>query len=210
MICLCRKWSTQICGALSLGEERRQVIEYGLLALVQMTIILAGAMLAGAVFHFLLETVLLFFAVGILRKNTGGAHSDTIGGCTVMSIAVICTLAALCRYVLMGVSSQILAVFLLALCYGLAFLLVYRRAPMDTPNKPITKPEKINRLRRQSFFVLGFYAILSLALLLWGSRRGTSLSFAVSCASLWQAATLTRPGATMIRTVDRLFARSGK
>ncbi len=209
MISLCRKWSAQISGALSLEEERRQVIEYGLLALVQMSVILAGAMLAGAVFGFLPETVILFFSVGILRKNTGGAHSETIGGCTVMSIAVICILAALCRYVLMGIPSQTMAVLLLALCYGLAFLQIYRRAPMDTPNKPITKPEKINRLRRQGFFVLAIYAILSLALLLWGAKRGTSLSFAVSCASLWQAATLTRPGATMIRTVDRLFARSG-
>lgn len=205
MTALCRRLAAWIGEGLSLSEERRAVVEYGLMGLLQMAAILAGAIFLGAIFGFVLEAVAIFFAVGLLRRNTGGAHAQTMTGCTLMSVGVVVLLAALCRYGLTYLRPWGLLWAVQGSLYGISFLQIYRKAPVDTPNKPITKPEKIRRLRLRSFYTLGLYACLSAALLLWGGDRGVSLAFAVGCAVLWQVFTLTQLGAVFIHAVDGLF-----
>lgn len=206
MTALCRRLAAWIGEGLSLSEERRLVVEYGLMGLMQMAAILAAAVFLGAVFGFVLEAVVIFFAVGLLRRNTGGVHAQTMAGCTLMSVGVVVLLAALCRYGLGHIGSRGLLWTVQAFFYGVSVFQIYRKAPMDTPNKPITKPEKIRRLRLRSFYTLGLYAALSSALLLWGGNRGVSLTFAVGCAMLWQVFTLTRLGAVFVHAADRLFS----
>lgn len=207
MLRLCRNLSTYIAATLSLDEDRRQVMEYGLVGLTQMLVILILSLLIGVPLHFAPEAVILFFGVGLLRRNTGGAHSQTLAGCTILSVLSICAMSALCRHVLIDLDSPWLLAALQLLCSLLSFSQVYRKVPMDSPNKPIVKPEKIKRLRRNSFLTVAICNLISIALFLWGGRRGISLGFSVNCAVLWQMFTLTRVGVLLIHVADNLFVR---
>ncbi|MGI6270296.1 MAG: accessory gene regulator ArgB-like protein [Candidatus Howiella sp.] len=190
----------------ALDEERTSVIAYGLSALFQMIGIFFVITLVGAVFDFWYEAVLLFLSVGLLRKSTGGAHSKSYAGCMVVSIATICILAVVVRY---GVRvGWLLPLSLVSAgAYILCFCMIYFRAPVDSPNKPIRSAGKIRRLRRNAILTLLVYGLLT-ACCYWlnsVSIRFLSCGAALTLGCLWQSFTLTKPGAYMIGKITGIF-----
>ena len=84
------------------------------------------------------------------------------------------------------------------------FFTVYMRAPVATPNKPITRPEKIKRLRRRSFLTVGLFSIAAIALVMLGQTNPRFVNAAVSLcmAALWQSFMLTEAGVKIITFID--------
>ncbi|MPN04254.1 Accessory gene regulator protein B [bioreactor metagenome] len=206
-----KKLSDAIAGSvasgLNLDENKRQVIAYGLLAMMQMAVILLFSVMIGLIFQFAWEAVIVYFGVGLLRKGTGGVHSESLMSCTVMSVTIICVLSAVSHYGLSSLTNGIVFGVIQFCLYLFCSVVIYKKAPMDTPNKPITKPEKIKRLRKQSFITLIVYFILSTVLFSMsnGKEMLISLSFSLNCALLWQVLTLTKAGAVIIHAGDRLL-----
>ena len=126
-----------------------------------------------------------------------------------MSIVSICLLAAFSRYLLAPVAYWQWFVAVQLCIYVFAAIVIYKKAPMDTPNKPIINPQKIRRLRKQSFLTLLGYAFLSTLLffLSKGNLMLVSFSFSIDCAVLWQIFTLTKAGAFFISKGDALFRK---
>lgn len=188
-------------------DDKNAVIAYGLIALFQFILIGLSVSLVGIIFGFLPEAIVLFLGVGLLRKCTGGIHAQTFIGCTVISITSISLLAAMCRYLLINTLTPIIAMPAYAVLIGLSFFTAYKKAPVDSPNKPIKREEKIKRLRNQSCFTIAVYGASSILLLYLSinNERYFSLASAIICALVWQSLTLTKPGAVMIRLFEYPF-----
>lgn len=189
---LAQSISHTIGGNLSLDEEKQKVIAYGLAAMFQMLILFVTITIIGVIGGFYPEALVLFFGVGLLRRSSGGNHAPTFNSCLLISIGSINLMAVLSHYISNGRNTVFLAIFTL-LSYSLTFFLIYKYAPVDTPNKPIVNPLKIKRLRKDAVLTVILYFSISVVLIFLGLKRPTLLRMGVSLtmASLWQAMTLT-------------------
>lgn len=185
-------------------KNKQAVIAYGLTAIMQMITIFFIMSLFGILFDFWLETILIYLGVGIIRKSTGGAHSETMMGCIIISVLSIVSLSALSRYVLSKPMNSTYNISFTVLLFILSFIIFFRRVPVDSPKKQIVKKEKIQRLRKQSFLILLVFFIISLTLiqLVEINPRFYSISAAIKLTVIWMNFTLTKTGINFFKLVD--------
>jgi accessory gene regulator B len=205
------KLSERIAFHLHYDDERKAVIEYGLLAVFNIAVIGLVISCIGLVFGFWYESAVIFLSVGILKKSTGGAHAGTMSGCVVMSVISITALAALSRYALGFPISVCVNAGITLTVFVICFVVFYKSVPVDTPNKPIKKPEKIKRLRRQSFILLFLYTALAIVAILIApsGARFRSIAFCIRFALLWQTFMLTAYGHRFIRFLTKNRCKGG-
>lgn len=193
-----------LASQLNLDQEKRSVIAYGLIGILQVTSLFLIITIIGLVTGTLYESLIIFLSVGYIRKSTGGAHSRTMWGCNTVSVGSIALLAIVSRY-LFGIPAHIyinigvtMAVFLTG------FIIFHKRVPVDSPNKPIVSAEKISRLRRESFSKLFLFLLLTGAAIVFAERyeRLYSIASSIRLAMVWQAITLTERGAALLAKVD--------
>lgn len=180
---------------LQLDEEKRDVIRYGLIGLLQVITLFLFITLIGVITGTLYESYIVFFTVGYLRKSTGGAHSSTMWGCNTVSVLSISLLAVSSRYLLGMPIEPILNYGSSVLLFITGLLIFIKYVPIDSPNKPIASPEKIKRLRRESFMKLLLFFLLTLIAINRANIevRFYSISMSIRLAIVWQIITLTKP-----------------
>lgn len=185
--------------------EKKCVVAYGLNALIQMLFLMLASLIFGLLFHCLIESILIFTSVGLTKRATGGAHAKTSSNCTIISLLSIFVIALVSRYAV-PVVNPYWYVYLgfVSFSFGLAFYIVYKRAPVATARKPITRPEKIRRLRKQSFFTVGtfFTAATLLILFAYINPRFVNAAISLCMAILWQSFMLTKAGAKIVSLID--------
>lgn len=190
---------------LQLDEEKRDVIRYGLIGLLQVITLFLFITLIGVITGTLYESYIVFFTVGYLRKSTGGAHSSTMWGCNTVSVLSISLLAVSSRYLLGMPIEPILNYGSSVLLFITGLLIFIKYVPIDSPNKPIASPEKIKRLRRESFMKLLLFFLLTLIAINRANIevRFYSISMSIRLAIVWQIITLTKTGSALLLKVDR-------
>lgn len=206
---LADRLARSLAGKLGYDDEQRQVMAYGLGAAIQMLELLAISLIFGLVFRCVWECMLLFMGVGLLRRTAGGAHCATYMACILTSSLSICLLALVCRYAVpVDLNKRWYALLLILPAFACAYGFAWKRVPVAAPNKPIAKPEKRARLRRQCFGTLTIYLALSILLLAidWPGRRNISALSALVAAVWWQCFTLTAWSGHLARAMDKLFS----
>jgi accessory gene regulator B len=201
---LAHKIAEKIALQLDYDDDRKAVVAYGLIAIIQMVTIFIIITIIGILFDFWYECMIIFIGVGIIRKSTGGAHSKTMNGCIIISILSVTMLSALSRYLLCKPINSYVNLGVSILVFAISFIIFYLRVPIDSPNKPIVKPEKIKRLRKQSFFLLIFFFLLTITFieLATYNKRFYSIAFSVRLTMLWQLFTLTKTGTLLLGKID--------
>ena len=195
----------KIAEALSYDAEKEAVIRYGLLAIVQIVVTLVLVFLFGLLVGAPVQALIICLAVSILRKYSGGVHADNVDFCTIFSV-IYCTVTSVISIWLAGAYSQWWMLSAITLVYAASFYIAYRYVPVDSPNKPIKSAQKIKRMRRGSFLILGVYTLISVTFFLLSSRvpvfqsYGIGLLFGVS----WQVLTLTPLGAILLHKLNDL------
>jgi accessory gene regulator B len=192
--------------AIQLGydDDRKAVIAYGLIGILQMITIFILITILGIIFDFWYESMIIFICVGMIRKSTGGAHAGTMMSCNIISVITVTLLAALSRYSMYIPFTTYINLGLTVLVFVICFIIFYLRVPVDSPKKTITKPEKIRRLRIQSFLILLLFSLITIALifLVHYNKRFYSIAVSVRLIILWQSLTLTKIGALFIEKID--------
>jgi accessory gene regulator B len=201
---LARKLASKIAISLCYDGEREKVVAYGLIALLQMIVTVLAVLLIGLLIGTAIEALILCFSVSILRKFSGGAHAGSILKCMVIAVLYCTAFSAVARYGLSPVVGWIELLIFLILFFAGCFAIVYRRAPVDSPNKPISSESKRLRLRRGTFLVLALYFAFSLLLAVWGKSSVTGRGYCISLlfGILWQVFTLTKLGSRVLTGIE--------
>lgn len=201
---LAHKIANKVALQLNLDEDQNAVIAYGLIGIFQIIALFIIITIIGLVFDFLYESLIIFLSVGFIRKSTGGAHSSTMSGCNIMSILSISLLAALSRYLFNYFLNIYVNLGITIFIFVICSIVFYIRVPVDNPNKPIVKPEKIKRLRKQSFYKLILFFLLSIisVKLAFSYERFYSIAASIRLAMLWQVFTLTKTGNLLLDKLD--------
>lgn len=199
--------SEKIAFYMQYDEEKKAVIEYGLIAILNIMVIGLIISFISIFYHMWFESILIFLGVGVLKKSTGGAHAETMLGCIIISVFSITLLAAASRYMLSFKLNIYMNIGMTILITALSCIIFYRLVPVATANKPIKKLEKIKRLRQQSFILVGFYTVISILMIILAPTyyRLNSLAFSMHFVLIWQTFMVTRFGQRFISLFDLKF-----
>lgn len=161
------KWSYAcakgLASVLNENHQRRRAYNFGFLVVigesVKFTIIFAVSLIMGV----LIPTLIVTTAFVSLRTIAGGYHMDTQGKCLLVSLGLFITASFIAEYTYYQWNALQLAVLILiTLIMGLYALIRY--APRDNPNKPITDPDKIRKLKKLSLIYLFVWLVVIVTL----------------------------------------------
>ncbi|MFZ7119444.1 MAG: accessory gene regulator ArgB-like protein [Eubacteriaceae bacterium] len=130
-----------------------EVYEYGL-ELVISTIFSCMFLLSVAwIFGVMLEAVVYIMCFGFLRIWAGGYHASThLKCCTTYAIFAFATIFLIKSF---NVEISIQTIGIVMICL-MSIYLIFRYAPVDTENKPLSKSEYDLYKRRSRIFVVSF------------------------------------------------------
>ena len=205
---LCENISYILKKQLEIDEDKRRIIEYGLFAFFHMAISILSVLIIGAVFNVMIESLIISFIIAILRKFSGGAHASTPINCAIMGVLI----SVLPAYLVKNISLKVNYIILLGIViYIISLIIVYKLAPVDSPNKPIKKETKIKRLKRGSITILFTYMIIVIfnIIIYYVNEENYMLiySLCIYVGVIWQVFTLTKAGHVIVKIIDSLFIK---
>lgn len=187
--------------ALQYDQEQKEVIVYGLLGIIQFVIVLSLLLIFSSLFGTVAASLILSFSVSALRVHAGGAHLSSIWVCSLTGVVISVLIPTV--FVLLGVQN-LSSNYLFYITNGillLALWIVIVKAPVDSPNKPITKPEKIKKLKRKSIIVVLIYFVIGNFL---AYKLLNVYLFCLLFGVMWQCFTMLKIGHTILGFFERL------
>lgn len=204
---LSRRFAERLGGVLGSDEDRVAVMAYGAYSLLYTAWSILLLIVFGILTGTLTGILAVSLAAALLRRTSGGAHASSPHRCAWIGVVVFGGLALAVKYA-EGMGVPATGVYM-AGTYGLGRYWVWRLAPVDSPAKPIRKPERRRRLWKRSLLSMdGIFGLLALSLL-WpvpGRIPWRTLQLGVSTGLFWQAFTLTDLGDQLIVMFDKVLA----
>lgn len=206
---LCNKIANKIAIELDFDNDKKEVLAYGAFALFQMLISIVLVLLFGLIFKVAVEALIISFIVSILRKYSGGVHASSPSACMFVG-TILCVAQAI--VIKSFLSSQINTKLLLisgVLIFIWSYYILFKLAPVDSPNKPIKREEKRRRMKKGSITILSIYLIFVFIDIIifhyFGGNRLIIYAICIYAGILWQTFTLTKFGFVTITNIDTLF-----
>ena len=198
-----RRLASKVARSQGYDAEKESVIAYGLIAIVQVLLTVLLALAAGLIIHAPAESMIVCFSVSILRRFSGGAHADSLGKCTVITV-VACTLFAFLSRLMAPFLTPLLLTLVTLVVYTLVYTSIYRYAPVASPHKPIRTEQKRLRMRKGCYRTMAAYvavqALLIIASLWYPEAKSLAVSLILGVA--WQAFTLTNAGNILLNKLN--------
>lgn len=196
----------KVSNELNYDNERKEVIQYGTYALIQTLISIISVLILGLIFNIALEALIFLFTASILRKYSGGAHSESSNVCTLLGIIISIGVGFLIKSSFFVNMDFEFIIFAGIVVFVFAYFIIFKYAPVDTPNKPIKTEKKKKRMKKGSLKILTIYLFIVLlnTILYYNSdvvfAKQVILSILFGIA--WQCMTLTALGNILLKTID--------
>jgi accessory gene regulator B len=191
----CEKFSDYIAQELNFDDDKKSVINYGLFAFIQTGIGIALVIIFGFVFNVIIEALIVSFTINILRKSSGGVHSQSPERCAVIGTVATISMALIAKYIDINFSFIILVGVTLFIW---SYYIVNKLAPVDSKAKPIKSIKKRKRLKNNSFVILSVYltiVIINIVCYPWFENINLlTYSLCIYMGLLWQIFSLTKSG----------------
>lgn len=205
---ICKNISINLKNQLNLDEDKASIIEYGLFAFFHMSVSILLVAVIGLIFNVMIEALIISFIVAILRKFSGGAHASTALNCAIVGVLISIIPAYITKDLNLNINY---IVFIGIPLYIISLIIVYKLAPVDSPNKPIKKQEKIKKLKKGSIILLSIYMIIVAfnVIIYYISKNYIFLVYSacIYIGMLWQVFTLTKYGHILVNIIDSLFIK---
>lgn len=201
----------KIAGELKLDRDNKEVIAYGMFAImdIALSIFLIGVF--GLMFHVAAEALTISFAGSILRKYSGGAHASSPGRCAAIG-TIICVGGALLFVHLIGpIITPDLLVLSGVIVFVWSYYLIFKLAPVDSPAKPIRTRQKRIRMKKGSVFVLSTYLLIvgitAAIYIAYRDKDFLTYTLCIYGGTAWQVFTLTKLGHSVMNKMDSFFSQ---
>ena len=198
--------SEKVSSELNYDNERKEIIQYGTYALIQTLISIISVFILGLVFNIALEALIFLFTASILRKYSGGAHSESSNVCTLLGIIISICIGFLIKSSFFTKMNFEIIVFIGIVIFVFGYFIVFKFAPVDTKNKPIKTEKKKKRMKKGSLKILTIYLFIEILSIILYYNSGWSLAKSVILSIIfgvaWQCITLTYIGNILLKTID--------
>lgn len=218
---LSNRLASIISSELNYNQDKKEIIEYGAFALIQILITLILIAIFGIIFNVIWEALIVCFTGSLLRKYSGGAHASSPNTCTAISIIICIGQALIFKFLLVTICSITQILFLGILIFLWSCYLILKLAPVDSPAKPIKIQTKIIRMKKGSIVILSLYLIIVIINIFmfinYKNMRFLLYSLCIYGGIAWQTFSLTSPGHKTISKIDsflnqiyKIIIRGGK
>lgn len=198
--------SEKVSSELNYDNERKEIIQYGTYALIQTLISIISVFIIGLLFNIALEALIFLFTASILRKYSGGAHSESSNVCTLLGIIISICIGFLIKSSFFTKMNFEIIVFIGIVIFVFGYFIVFKFAPVDTKNKPIKTEKKKKRMKKGSLKILTIYLFIEILSIILYYNSGWSLAKSVILSIIfgvaWQCITLTYIGNILLKTID--------
>ncbi|HWP97756.1 MAG TPA: accessory gene regulator B family protein [Syntrophomonadaceae bacterium] len=197
------RWAA--CLARELGSSLKQEsrMAFGLELLIGESIKLLIILLLSWLFGIFPEVLIVLTAAGVLRLVSGGEHCSEYYRCLIGGTICFLLLGWAAHILNSVITKSMLFLIPLSSCF-LAAASLWKYAPGDTANKPITNTNEINKFKRLSLFVVCLY--LFIMLLLARTNRLSFLVIPLALGMLEQVFTVTPGGYFFLHQIDHILA----
>ena len=135
-------------------SEDHDIYYYGLQLVVSTIIKVFGLIFIAVLFKKVIEAVIFLTVFGFMRINAGGLHLDTYMKC------FIATAASMMLIIWAGSSiPSYLSFYIISVALAISFLLIIRYAPVDNPNRTLSKREH-GIYRKRSIYAITIQIII--------------------------------------------------
>jgi len=146
------------------NHEKRRIYFYGFQVIIGAIVKLIILFLIALVSDTIIPTFLMAFVFASLRGIAGGYHMDTYRKCLGVSISMFVVFSLIARYTHQyWYNYQIITFAVITFAFSLFSL--YKWAPSDNPNRPITDMEEIIKFKKLSISYLILWTIISFILI---------------------------------------------
>lgn len=196
----------KIAAELDFDNDSKEVIAYGMFALIHIVLSIILVIIFGILFHVVFESLIVCFTVSILRKYSGGVHASSPGRCAAIGTFICIGQALLFTFLIGPVITLSLLIYLGVGIFALSYYLIYELAPVDSSAKQIRTKEKKIRMKKGSICVLSTYIIIvvinTAIYIFFKDIRFLIYSLCIYGGAAWQVFTLTRVGHSMMYSID--------
>jgi accessory gene regulator B len=193
---------------LNMSREKEQIIVYGAVNLLQTIFSILWIVIAGAVLGVLYEALVFSTSGSILRKYSGGVHASSPGRCIIFG-TVVSTAVGLFVGKFLYKFSLLSVMILSAFCMVISFIAVFIKAPVDSPQKPITRTAIKKMFKRNSIITLMVFSIIIVILYLFYNTSSKlyylKIAECMVLGCLWQSMTLTKTGTAAFKKADSIL-----
>ena len=206
---LAKTLSEKISAEITLNDDQKEVVAYGIVACLQTIFSFGLIVIFALIFNVLPETLIVAFSISILRKYSGGAHASSPTVCAVIGTIIAVGVAAFSTYVVQPFLHLWVLIVIILVTFALAFYLIYKLAPIDSPQKPIKTTKKKHRLKIASLCVVVVYLlIITINIFVYLKTNimfFNTISFCICLGMTWQVFTLTRGGHLIFIYIDAII-----
>jgi accessory gene regulator B len=203
---VCGKISSNIAQELNFDDDKKSIINYGLFALIQMIICIVLVIVFGFIFNVTFEALIISFTISILRKSSGGVHSNSPERCAIIGTIASVGMALISKYISVSFNFVIVVG---SIIFIWSYYTLYKLAPVDSIAKPIKSIEKRKRLKKSSIIILSFYLVVVVVSTIFYLFTKNSILLTYSlCMYMglsWQVFSLTKSGHLILKKLDKLF-----
>lgn len=153
--------SKRIAGKLSNEPESKELYQYAIYIILSSLLHLVTLVIIGAFLGLVCESILMYFSFAVIRRFAGGFHASTPIRCYVFSVVLIVLFLLLHKIFL--INQSFLQIILLLITEIVCVILIFRFAPLENENNPLTKKEKIKYgliARNNTILLLGSSILL--------------------------------------------------
>lgn len=129
-------------------DDEKEIYVYGLFMMISQVLLFVLTSVFGIILNCFIEAIIFYITFQIIRKYAGGYHATTETRCEILSAisVLICVLV-------IRISNVYGFYNILLICTSMSIVAIFILCPLDTPEKPLTKKEKIH-FRKKSWIIL--------------------------------------------------------
>lgn len=199
----------KISSELDFDNDHKEVIAYGIFAVLQTLFSIVITVILGIMFGVLAEALIAAFTISILRKYSGGVHASSPGVCAAMGAAIALGLALLACIIITPLTNFKLSITLGCPAFIWSYYIMYKLSPVDNAAKPIKSQGKKEQMKKASILILCAYVLIVILNLFMylntHEKRFITYSLCIYGGTIWQSFTLTHGGHKIIQEIDTLI-----
>lgn len=198
---------------LELDKDKKEIIKYGAFNIIHTLYGFILIFLIALVFNVLFEAFIIQTIIYILRKSSGGAHATSPNRCAIMGVLIIIPVSILIKNLNIYISFDLFKILIIMSCI-FVYYMIFRHAPVDTPTKPITNPEKKLIFKKKSLLFIHICVVITIILFFlfveYGNFIAKKTIISIWAGLTWQAFTLSYFGHLIINGLDVLIKNTSK
>ena len=203
------KIALNLCQSKDKSSEEFAVLKYGVFVFVHISIAAIFTIIFGILTKTLFQIVTIFLLGGLMKRYSGGVHCSSPNRCVITGIIISYTFALIGKNI---VNIDLKIGYMLGMVALIhSFIILYKKCPVPSENKPLKKEETRKKLRKNAFLIYYICVVLFILNILLNLQSAyTILNSLVVCIILglyMQTLSLTSIGIKFILFLDKVLLK---